>query len=98
MQEDQTLTEEMVQQILEMRSKARHEEASRLYQAEQRGIEKGIEKGKEEGRKEGKEEGRKEGEEKRNIEIAKNLLKLNFPVEAISQATGLTASEIENLK
>ncbi|OQA16381.1 MAG: hypothetical protein BWY64_02577 [bacterium ADurb.Bin363] len=98
MQEDQTLTEEMVQQILEMRSKARHEEASRLYQAEQRGIEKGIEKGKEEGRKEGKEEGRKEGEEKRNIEIAKNLLKLNFPVEAISQATGLTAGEIEKLK
>ncbi|HPZ09656.1 MAG TPA: Rpn family recombination-promoting nuclease/putative transposase [Candidatus Eremiobacteraeota bacterium] len=90
--------DETVRQILEMRSKARHEEASRLFQAEQRGIEKGIEKGKEEGRKEGKEEGRKEGEEKRNIEIAKNLLKLNFPVEAISQATGLTASEIENLK
>ena len=82
MQEEQPLTEEMVQQILEMRSKARHEEASRLFQAEQRG----------------KEEGRKEGEEKRNIEIAKNLLKLNFPVEAISQATGLSVSEIEKLK
>ncbi len=74
MQDAQTLTEEMVQQILEMRSKARHEEASRLFQAEQRGI------------------------EKRNIEIAKNLLKLNFPVEAISQATGLTAGEIDKLK
>ena len=86
MQEDQTLTEEMVQQILEMRSKARHEEASRLYQAEQRGIEKG------------KEEGIKAGEEKRNIEIARNLLKLNFPEEAISQATGLTVGEIEKLK
>ena len=66
--------DETVRQILEMRSKARHEEASRLFQAEQRGI------------------------EKRNIEIAKNLLKLNFPVEAISQATGLTAGEIEKLK
>ena len=74
MQEEQSLTEEMVLQILEMRSKARHEEASRLYQAEQRGI------------------------EKRNIEIAKNLLKLNFPVEAIFQATRLTAGEIEKLK
>ena len=82
--------DETVRQILEMRSKASHEEASRLFQAEQRGIEKGIEKG--------KEEGIKAGEEKRNIEIAKNLLKLNFPVEAISQATGLTASEIEKLK
>ena len=69
-------------QEFEMRSKARHEEASRLFQAKQAG----------------KEEGRKEGEEKRNIEIAKNLLKLNFPVEAISQATGLTAGEIEKLK
>ncbi|HNR65872.1 MAG TPA: hypothetical protein PKJ95_06240 [Atribacterota bacterium] len=74
MQEEQSLTEEMVLQILEMRSKARHEEASRLYQAEQRGI------------------------EKRNIEIAKNLLKLNFHVEAIFQATRLTAGEIEKLK
>ena len=73
-----------------MRSKARHEEASRLYQDKQ--------EGKEEGKKEGKEEGIKVGEEKRNIEIAKNLLKLNFPVEAISQATGLTAGEIEKLK
>ncbi len=89
-QEEQPLTEEMVQQILEMRAKARHEEASRLYQAKQ--------EGKEEGKKEGKEEGIKVGEEKRNIEIAKNLLKLNFPVEAISQATGLTAGEIEKLK
>jgi predicted transposase/invertase (TIGR01784 family) len=86
--------DEMVRQILDMRSKARHEEASRLYQAEQRG----IEKGKEEGKKEGKEEGMKAGEEKEKISIAKNLLKLNFPVEAISQATGLTACEIEKLK
>ncbi|HPZ07803.1 MAG TPA: Rpn family recombination-promoting nuclease/putative transposase [Candidatus Eremiobacteraeota bacterium] len=86
--------DEMVRQILEMRSKARHEEASRLYQAKQRGKEEGRKEGIEEGRK----EGRKEGIEKRNIEIAKNLLKLNFPVEAISQATGLTDVEIEGLK
>jgi len=78
MQEEQSLTEEMVQQILEMRSKARHEEASRLYQAEQRG----------------KEEGRK----KANISIVKNMLKLNIPIDIISQATELSVSEIENLK
>jgi len=98
MQEEQSLTEEMMQQILEMRSKARHEKASRLYQAEQRGIKKGKEEGKEEGIKEGKEEGIKEGGEKEKISIAKNMLKLNFPIEAISQVTGLTASEIEKLK
>jgi len=90
--------DEMVRQILDMRSKARHEEASRLYQAEQRGIKKGKEEGKEEGKKEGKEEGIKEGGEKEKNSIAKNMLKLNFPIEAISQVTGLTASEIEKLK
>ncbi len=90
MKEEQSLTEEMVQQILEMRSKARHEEASRLFQAEQRGIEKGKEKGKEEGRKIGK--------EKADISIVRNMLKLNFPVDTISQVTGLTAGEIEKLK
>ena len=78
MQEEQPLTEEMVQQILEMRSEARHEEASRLFQAEQRG----------------KEEGRK----KANISIVRNMLKLNLPVDTISQATGLSVSEIEKLK
>ena len=74
MQEEQPLTEEMVQQILEMRSKARHEEASRLFQAEQR------------------------GKEQSRISIAKNMLKLNIPIDTISQATGLTAGEIEKLK
>lgn len=86
--------DETVRQILEMRSKSRHEEATRLYQAKQEGKEEGIQ----EGREIGKEEGKKEGEEKRNIEVAKNLLKLNIPVEAISQATGLTIEEIEKLK
>lgn len=86
--------DETVRQILEMRSKARHEEASRLYQAEQRGIKKGKEEGKEEGKKEGKEEGKEE----ERISIAKNMLKLKFPLDAISQVTGLTASEIEKLK
>jgi predicted transposase/invertase (TIGR01784 family) len=65
-----------------------------LYQAEQRGIKKGKEEGKEEGKKEGKEEGKEE----ERISIAKNMLKLNFPLDAISQVTGLTASEIEKLK
>ena len=98
MQEEKPLTEEMVHQIIEMRAKGRHESASRLQQAEQRGIKKGKEEGKEESIKEGKEEGIKESGEKEKISIAKNMLKLNFPIEAISQVTGLTASEIEKLK
>jgi len=73
--------DEMVRQILEMRAKARHEEASRLYQAEKRGIEKGREKGREE----------------EKITIARNMLNLNLPLEAISQATGLSIDKINKL-
>ena len=82
MQEDRPLTQEMIQHLLDMRAKGRHEEASRLYQAKQEGKEEGIKAGKEEGK----------------ISIAKNLIDLNFPLEAISQATGLSIGEIENLK
>ena len=66
--------DEQVRQILEMRAKARHEEASRLYEAKQ------------------------EGKEEERTSIVKNLLKLNIPVEAISQSTGLSIDEIEKLK
>ena len=34
----------------------------------------------------------------RNIEIARNLLKINLPLEQISKATGLTIAEIERLR
>lgn len=47
----------------------------------------------EQGMKEGKEQGLKESK----IEIAKNLLRINLPLEQISAATGLSISEIENL-
>lgn len=40
------------------------------------------------------EQGMKEGK----IEIAKNLLRINLPLEQISTTTGLSISEIENLK
>ena len=48
--------------------------------------EQGIKKGKEQGLKESK------------IEIAKNLLGINLPLEQISAATGLSVDEIKKLK
>ena len=61
-----------------------------------------YQKGKEEGRAEGKEEGRAEGRaegmSQRSQEIARNLLSLGLPVDQITQATGLTEEEIEQLK
>ena len=41
---------------------------------------------------------KEEGINQRNIEISKNLLKSNVPVELISDCTGLTIEEIENIE
>jgi predicted transposase/invertase (TIGR01784 family) len=58
----------------------------------------GKEEGKAEGRAEGKEIGKAEGEKLKAIEIARNLLELNFNVETTSRATGLTEEEVKKLR
>ena len=45
-----------------------------------------------------KDEGRIEGEHKKSMEIAKKLLKLQMPIEQISEITNLTEEEIKNMK
>ena len=77
-------------EIKRLREKARHDEAQALYHAEQEGIQKGIQQGIQQGIQKGA------AEEK--LEIARNLLKINLPLEQISMATGLTIAEIENLQ
>ena len=52
----------------------------------------------EKGEKSGLKRGRKEGEQKKSIEIAKKLLKLQMPIEQISELTSLTEEEINNIK
>jgi len=49
-------------------------------------------------KEEGKIEGRIEGEKNKQIEIAKNMLLDNEPIEKIKKYTGLTAEEISKLK
>lgn len=73
-------------EIERLREKARHDEAQALYQARQ------------EGKIEGRLEGRLEGISARNIEIAKNLMKMGLPFHQIIAATGLTAEELDNCK
>lgn len=53
---------------------------------EARGIEKGIEKG------------REERENRKAVEIAKNLLSQKVEINTISSATGLSIAEIQKLK
>jgi len=69
-----------------LRSKARHDEAQALHNAEEKGIAKG------------KAEGRAEGETAKALDIAKNLLLINLPLEEIVTVTGLTHKEIEALR
>lgn len=57
------------------------------------GIEEGILKGMERGMEKGMELGAKQ----RNIEIAKKLAKINFPIEQIVDITGLTKKEVEKI-
>ncbi|MDQ7085252.1 MAG: Rpn family recombination-promoting nuclease/putative transposase [Sulfurovum sp.] len=64
----------------------------------EKGLAKGLEKGLAKGLEQGLEQGREEGEYKRNLEVAKNLLKSNIELDTIRLATGLEIEEIKNLK
>ena len=58
----------------------------------------GIAEGMEKGMKQGMEKGMEQGMKQRSLEIARNLLSLGLPVDQITQATGLTGEEIQQLK
>ncbi|MBF0548506.1 MAG: Rpn family recombination-promoting nuclease/putative transposase [Candidatus Riflebacteria bacterium] len=70
-----------IRQLMEARSRARHDEAQRWEDA------------KDEGREEGREEGKKEALKL----TAKNLLSMKLSHESISLATGLSIEEIKSL-
>lgn len=61
------------------------------------GYDRGYEKGMEKGKEEGIEIGIEKGEHLKNIENARNFKQLGVDVSIISQATGLSITEIESL-
>ena len=69
-------------EIERLRSKARHDEASALYNAEQKG----------------RLEGKLEGKLERNRFIVKNAFQMNMPIDSIMKLTGLTHEEIQKLQ
>ena len=76
------------EEIIGLYDKELHQEMLRnteLYEAEKKGIEQGIEQGREEEKK------------IRSIEIAKSMLKKEMEVSLISEITGLSIEEINNL-
>ena len=56
-----------------------------------------IDSAEEKGRAEGREEGRAEGERAKAIEIAKQLLAMNLPLESITKATGLSEQDLATI-
>ena len=76
-----------VRELIEMRRKAAHDEATRLEDALERGREQGLEQGIERGREEGLERGR--------VETARSLRDAGVPLETILAATGLRAEDLE---
>jgi predicted transposase/invertase (TIGR01784 family) len=60
--------------------------------------EKGLLEGREQGLKEGMKAGKKAGKREEQIKIAKEMIKNKINIEIISECTGLTKEEIEELK
>ena len=92
--------------LAELREKGRRDEYARrqyaikqgLQEGREQGMKEGIERGIKEGREEGIKEGIKEGMTKRNIEIAKNMLRLGADIGTIVAYTELTQEEVEKIK
>ena len=81
----------------EARFKYQLQRNTELYVARNEGLEQGRTEGETIGLKKGRSEGRVEGAAQEKREIAKNLKQLGLEYAQISQATGLTAEEIEKL-
>lgn len=62
-----------------------------------RDIKNSLDSAEEKGRAEGRVEGRAEGKKDKAIEIAKNLLEMDMPIDAIMKATGLSSEEVKEL-
>ena len=77
--------------------KARWDNQACLDFAKEEGFEDGLEQGIERGMEQGIEKGLEDGAKKKQLEIAKNLLKVNVDIETIHLSTGLSKKEIANL-
>ncbi|MEM7367771.1 MAG: Rpn family recombination-promoting nuclease/putative transposase [Bacteroidota bacterium] len=70
-----------------------YEESLKYY----RDIKNIVDTSKAEGKEEGREEGREKGRKERSYEIAQQMKQKGYPIEQISELTGLSPSEIERL-
>lgn len=77
-----------IQRLADLREKAIRDEASRLHDAIQKGLEQGLAQGRKEGIKEGR---------KNMLETAKKLLELGMTIDDVVNITNLKKEEVLNL-
>ena len=96
------LTDKVFDRLFEEAEIARFTpQEQREYEASKkayRDIKNSVDTAKREGIAEGMKKGMEQGMKQRSLEIARNLLSLGLPVDQITQATGLTEEEIQQLK
>ena len=94
--------DEETRRLYEAREMFLHDQATRMQEAKEEGLEEGLMKGKEqglvEGMMKGKEQGVEEGKKQERETVAKNLLSLGMDNEFVIKATGLDKLDIEKLK
>jgi len=71
---------------------------SNMVTAKRIGKAEGLAEGRVTGLAEGRAEGLAEGRAAERVDVARNLLKMNMPLEQIIAATGLTRVEVEALR
>ena len=90
--------DEDMQRIAFLRRKYELDYNSGLDYAKQQGMKDGYVEGKKKGMERGRKEGMEEGSKKEKIEIAKKMLDKKMDIAIISEITGLTIEEINNIK
>jgi predicted transposase/invertase (TIGR01784 family) len=65
---------------------------------EQETKDRGLQEGLQAGLQAGRQEGLQAGKQEERVEIAKNLLRQGLQAEAITQATGLTVAQLQDLQ
>ena len=85
----------LMEMIMRSPAELRHyEDSLKAFRDVNNCIDSAVEKG----RAEGREEGRAECERAKAIEIAKQLLAMQLPIDSIMKATGLSEEELATLK
>ncbi len=76
-----------VRELIELRLKAQHDEATRLYYARQEALQ--------EGRQEGRQEGLQEGRREMQLQTARQMLEAGLDWASITRFTGIAPTDLE---